>query len=68
MHQADHAVRDGNRDPGTHQRALTRCQLDILGAVKIHAGVTVVGPAGQGKFAVQADNRQTGRHGATDYS
>lgn len=68
MHQADHAVRDRDRDAGRDQRALTRREFDMLGAVEIDAGVTVVGSAGQRKARVQADNRKTGRHGGTDYS
>jgi len=42
-------------------------QLDIFCAVEIHAGITVVGPGGQRKPGVETNNRQTGRHGATDY-
>ncbi|BBX44238.1 hypothetical protein GCM10009641_72660 [Mycobacterium cookii] len=67
MHQADHPVRDGDRDAGAHQRAVAGRQLDILGAVEIHARVTEVGPGGQRKPGVETNNRQTGRHGATDY-
>jgi len=67
MNQADHSVRDGDRDAGAHQRAVAGCQLDVLGAVEVHAGIPVVGPGGQRKPRVETNNRQTGRHGGTDY-
>ena len=67
MNQTDHSVRDRDRDAGAHQRAVAGRQLDVLGAVKIHARVTVVGPGGQRKPGVETNNRQTGRHGGTDY-
>ena len=67
MHQPHHAVRDGDCDAGGHQGALTWRKLDGLGAVKVESGVTVVGATGQRKAGIQAHNRQTGRHGATDY-
>lgn len=44
-----------------------RCQLDVFGAVEINAGVAVVSAAGQREPGVEADDRQSGRHGATDY-
>ena len=67
VHQTDHADRDGDRDPGTYQRAVSGRQLDVFGAVEINAGVTMMGPGGQWKPGVETNNRQTGRHGATDY-
>lgn len=67
MHQADHSKRNGDRDARSDQGAAARVQLDVFGAVKIHPGVAVVSAAGQGKFGIEADNGQTGRHGATDY-
>jgi hypothetical protein len=67
VHQTHHADRDGDRDPGTYQRAMSGRQLDVFGAVEINAGVTMMGPGGQRKPAVETNNRQTGRHGATDY-
>ena len=51
-------------------RTSARCpgrQLDVFCAVEIDAGITVVGAAGQRKPRVETNNRQTGRHGATDY-
>ncbi|MDT5408064.1 MAG: hypothetical protein QOG14_284 [Mycobacterium sp.] len=67
MHQPHHPDRDGHRDPGSHQRAVSGRQLDVYCAVEVHAGITVVGPGGQRKPGVETNNRQTGRHGATDY-
>ncbi len=67
VHQPHHAVRDGDRNAGGHQGTLTRRKLDVLGAVQVDSGVTVVGATGQRQAGVQADNRETGRHGATDY-
>jgi hypothetical protein len=67
VHQPHHPDRDGDRDTGPHQRAVSGRQLDVFGAVEIHGGVTVVGPGGQRKPGVETNNRQTGRHGATDY-
>jgi len=67
VHQPNHPVRDGDGDAGGHQRAVAGRQLDVLGAVEIHPRVTVVGPGGQRKPGVETNNRQTGRHGATDY-
>lgn len=46
MNQADHAVRDSHRDTGWNQAALPGGQLDVLGAVQINSGITVVGAAG----------------------
>ena len=42
-------------------------KLDVFGAVEVYAGITVVGPGGQRKPGVETNNRQTGRHGGTDY-
>lgn len=67
MHQADHAERDGDRDPRSHQGASPGFQFDVFRAVEIDAGVAFVGAAGQRKIGVKADDGQTGRHGATDY-
>jgi hypothetical protein len=67
MDQPDHAERNGNRDPGPHQRTVTGREFDVLGAVEINAGVAVVGTSGQRKPGVKTHNRQTGRHGGTDY-
>ena len=65
--QADHPERNGNRDARAHQSTLARAQLDVFRAVEVNPGIAVVGAAGQRKFGVEADNGQTGRHGATDY-
>jgi len=67
VHQADHSEWNGNRDPGPHQRPVAGRELDVFGAVEIDAGVAGVGPGGQRKPRVETNNRQTGRHGATDY-
>lgn len=67
MYQTDHAERDGNRDAGTHQSTVTRCQLDVLGAEQVDARIAVVGAAGHREAGVEADYGQTGRHGGTDY-
>lgn len=67
VNQANHPVRDGNRDARPHEGTSPRVQLDVFGAVEINAGIAVVGPAGQRQFGIEADNGQTGRHGATDY-
>lgn len=65
--QADHPVRNGDRDARSHQGTSPGVQLDVFGAVEIDPGVAVMGAAGQRKPGVKADNGQTGRHGATDY-
>jgi len=65
--QADHSERNGDRDARSHQSSLPRAQFDVFCAVEIDPGVAVVGTAGQRKFGVEADDGQTGRHGATDY-
>ena len=52
VHQPYHSVRDGDRDAGCDQSPLSRRKFDMLGAVKVDAGVTVVGPAGQRKPTV----------------
>jgi len=65
--QADHSERNRDRDAGSHQRASPGVQPDLFCAVKIDPGVAVVGTTGQRKFRVEADDGQTGRHGATDY-
>ena len=67
MHQPDHPERDGNRDPGPHQRPVSGRQLDVFGAVEIDTCVTSVSSSGQRKRGVETNNRQSGRHGATDY-
>ena len=67
MHQPDHPERDGNRDPGSHQRTVSGRELDVFRTVEIDTGVAGVGSGGQRKRGVEANNRQTGRHGATDY-
>lgn len=67
VHQPDHSVRDGDRDAGADQCAVAGRQLDVLGAVEVHPRITVVGPGGQRKPGVETNNRQTGRHGGTDY-
>lgn len=67
MHQANHSDRDGDRDAGPHQGTMPGREFDVFGAAQIHAGVTLVSTAGQRKPGIEADNRQTGRHGATDY-
>ncbi len=67
MHQPDHAVGNGDRNAGRHQRTLARTEFDLLGAVEIHTGVAVMGAAGQRQPRVQANHRKTFRHGATDY-
>lgn len=67
MDQPDHAERDGDRNTRPYQGAAPRCQLDVFGAVQINAGVAVVSAAGQREPGVEADDRQSGRHGATDY-
>jgi hypothetical protein len=67
MDQPDHSERNGNRDAGPYQRTVSGREFDVLGAVEINAGVTVVGTGGQRKPGVKTDNRQTGRHGGTDY-
>lgn len=43
VNQAHHAVRDCHRDAGGNQSALPGTQFDILGGIKIHTGVAVVG-------------------------
>ena len=65
--QADHSERNGDRDARSHQGTLPGAQLDVFCAVEIDPGVAVVGAAGQRQPGVEADNGQTGRHGATDY-
>jgi hypothetical protein len=65
--QADHSVRDGDCDTRSHQGTLPGVQLDVFCAVEINAGVAVMSAAGQREIGVEADNGQTGRHGATDY-
>jgi len=65
--QPDHSERNGDRDARSHQGTLPRVQLDVFCAVEIDPGVAVMGAAGQREFGVEADNGQTGRHGATDY-
>ena len=67
MDQADHPVRNGDRDARPHQRALPRAQPDVLGAVEIDARVAVVRPGGQRQIRIEANDRKTGRHGAKDY-
>jgi hypothetical protein len=67
VHQPDHPERDRDRDSGPHQRTVSGRELDVLGAVQIDARVTLMGANGQRKLGVEAHNRQTGRHGATDY-
>lgn len=67
MDQADHPERDGDRDTGPDQGTLPRVQRDVFGAEQINPRVAVVGTAGQRELGVEADNGQTGRHGATDY-
>jgi hypothetical protein len=58
--QADHPERDGDRDARPHQGTPPRIKLDVLRAVEIDPGVTVVGAAGQRKLGVKADYGQTG--------
>lgn len=65
--QADHPVRNRDRDARSHQGTSARVELDVFCAVKIDPGVALVGAAGQRQFGVEADDGQTGRHGATDY-
>lgn len=67
MHQADHAERDGDRDPRSNQGASPRFEFDVFRAIEIDPCVAFVGAAGQRKLAVKAEDGQTGRHGATDY-
>ncbi len=67
MNQADHSVRNGDRDARPDESAMPRFQLDVFCAVEIDAGVAVVCPAGQRQFRIEANNGQTGRHGAKDY-
>lgn len=67
VNQTDHPVRDGDRNAGSHQGPMPGLQLDLLRAVEIHPGVSVVGAAGQRKLRVKTDDGQTVRHGATDY-
>ena len=67
VHQAHHSERNGDRDARSHQSALPRIELDVFRAEQVDPGVAVVGAAGQRKLGVEADNGQTGRHGATDY-
>ena len=67
VNQPDHSVRDGDRNARGHQGALPGRQLDVFCAVEVHAGVAVVGSARQREPAVEADNGETVRHGATDY-
>ena len=54
--------------PVRTRRALSRRQLDVFCAVQVDAGIAVVGPGGHRQLGVETHNRQTGRHGATDYS
>lgn len=67
VHQADHSEGDGDSQTRPYQGALPRVQPEIFGAVEINPRVTVVCPTGQRELGVEADNGQTGRHGATDY-
>jgi hypothetical protein len=67
MDQADHPEGNGDRDAGSDQRALPGVQGDIFGADEINPRIAVVGTAGQRELGVEADNGETGRHGATDY-
>jgi len=67
VNQADHSERNGDRDARSHQRTPPRIQFDVFRAVEIDPSVAVVGAAGQRQAGVEADNGQTGRHGATDY-
>jgi len=60
VNQTDHPERDGDRDARPHQGAPPGVQLDVFGAVEIHPGVAVVGPAGQRKFGVEANDGQSG--------
>ena len=54
--------------PALEHEVLARWrELDVFGAVEIDAGVTVVGAGGHRKPRVETNNRQSGRHGATDY-
>ena len=54
--QADHPVRDGDRDARAHQGAMPGRQLNIFGAEQVDPGVAVVGAAGQREAGVEADN------------
>ena len=67
MNQADHPVRDGDRDTRSHQGTLPGVQFDVFCAVEVNPRIAVMSAAGQREFGVETDNGQTGRHGATDY-
>ncbi len=67
VHETYHPDRNGHRDSRPHQRPVSGRKLDVFGAVEVYAGITVVGPGGQRKPGVETNNRQTGRHGGTDY-
>lgn len=57
MDQADHSLRNGNRDAGGHQGTPARRQLDIDGTVEINSGVAGMRTARQRQLAVQTHDR-----------
>src|ERR1700758_5576466 len=67
VNQADHPVRDGDRDTRSHQGSLPEVQLDVFCAVTIIPRIAVMSAAGQREFGVETISSETGRHGATDY-
>ena len=67
MDQADHPVRDRDRDARPNQRAPPRGKVEVFGAVEIDTRVPVVRPGGQRQVRIEANDRQAGRHGAKDY-
>lgn len=65
--ETDHSERNGDREAGRHQGALTGRKVDIVDAIEIHPSIALMGAARQRKLRVQTDHSQTGRHGATEY-
>jgi hypothetical protein len=56
-HQARIALRDGDRDPGPHQRPSTRRKLYLLHRAQIVAGITGMRPTGRLGLGYEAPKR-----------
>lgn len=46
---------------------MPRFELEVVGAEEIDPGITLVSPARQREFGVEANDRKIGEHGAKDY-
>ena len=68
MNEPDHPERDGDRNARPHQGAVPRREPNVFCTVEIKPSIAIMSAAGQRESGVEADNGQTGRHGATDYS